>query len=504
MQVESLIIVVADPTALREVSEGRNGVVAGAHRRLTIVEMSTVGPDAVQRIASLLRDRASIVDAPVLGSIGEADSGTLTIFAGGSQTDLERVTPLLAALGSIVRVGDLGAGARAKLVANAALFATVTALGEALALADGLGLSREVATAVLAATPLAGQAARRLPAIEAGDYPRRFALTLARKDADLAHHVAIEAGIDTPVLDAARTWLVDAENEGAGDGDYTAVLATILERRARTSVPPPAATLELGAYDGLIVDLDGVVWLGGRAIDGVGAAIERLRANGTRIVFVTNDPQSRRVERAARLTALGIPATADDVLTASAATALFIAGFDQFRGARTVAIGSPALRTELEEVGLQLLDPTEASTADVVVIGGHDGFDYRELCAATTAVAHGAAVFATGRDSAVPSHKGPVPGTGAIVAAVETATGVIATVIGKPAPYLFTTAREQLADCARVAVVGDNLASDIVGAKRAGLDAILVLSGATDEGDLDRARLRPDVVLPSLAAISVA
>jgi 3-hydroxyisobutyrate dehydrogenase-like beta-hydroxyacid dehydrogenase len=223
-----LITMLADPEALRSVSNGGDGIAAGVHPGLTVIEMSTVGPAAIQRLAATLPEGAMVVDAPVLGSIAEAEAGTLTIFAGGSADVVEAVEPLLSELGAVVRAGPLGAGAAAKLVANASVFGTLTILGEVLAFADALGVERRVSAAVLASTPLAAQAKRRMPAIESGSYPRRFALLLARKDADLIRDTGRGAGVATPALNAARRWLCSAELAGRGGEDYTAMLATIL------------------------------------------------------------------------------------------------------------------------------------------------------------------------------------------------------------------------------------------------------------------------------------
>lgn len=486
-----LIAMLADPQALRAVSEGPDGIAAGAHPGLVVVEMSTVGPRAVRELSSLLGPRASLVDAPVLGSIAEAESGALRIFAGGPDTALDEVDSVLTALGTVVRVGSSGAGAAAKLLANAALLGTLTMLGEALALAAALELSRDAAAEILAATPLAEQARRRLPLIEAGDYPRRFALSLARKDADLIAATCAETGIEAPALNAARGWLAIAEAEGRGDADYTATLASILRGRAAAGE----------RYDGLIVDLDGVVWLGGHPIDGAVAALARLRARGVRVLFLTNDPQHSRAAQARRLVDIGVPATADDVLTASSAAAEYLAASKQFAGARTFVVGSPALHDELVAAGLHLVPSEDAQTAEIVVVAGHDRFDYRELHAAVRAVGSGAQLFATGRDPFVPTCNGRAPGTGAILAAIETATGATATITGKPEPHMFAAARRLLGGCARVAMIGDNLATDIAGAKRAGLDAVLVLSGAAAAHDVGDAEVSPDLVLPSLAAL---
>jgi 3-hydroxyisobutyrate dehydrogenase/2-hydroxy-3-oxopropionate reductase len=227
---EAVATMLSDPAALAEVSEGPAGVAAGAGASTTILEMSTVGPAAVTRLAAELGPGTGLLDAPVLGSLTEAEAGSLRIFVGGADELVERWTPLLSALGSPRHVGPLGAGAAAKLVANTTLFGTLGLLGEALALADGLGLTRAAAFDVLAGTPLAAQAERRRPAIESGEFPARFSLALARKDADLIAAAAEDAGVDLRLAEAARGWLADAEAAGLGERDYSALLEWILER----------------------------------------------------------------------------------------------------------------------------------------------------------------------------------------------------------------------------------------------------------------------------------
>jgi 3-hydroxyisobutyrate dehydrogenase-like beta-hydroxyacid dehydrogenase len=228
---EAVITMVADPTALQAVTEGPSGVAAGIAASATVIEMSTVGPGPVERLASVLPKGTGLLDAPVLGSRAEAESGSLRIFAGGRKELVERWTPVLSVLGTVMHVGPLGSGAAAKLVANTTLVGTVGVLGEALALAGGLGLSREATWEVLAATPLAAQAERRRDSVEQGDYPPRFALYLARKDAELVVAAAEEAGVELRVTEAARAWLAEADEAGWGDRDYSAVLAWMLRAR---------------------------------------------------------------------------------------------------------------------------------------------------------------------------------------------------------------------------------------------------------------------------------
>jgi 3-hydroxyisobutyrate dehydrogenase-like beta-hydroxyacid dehydrogenase len=224
-----VLTVVSDARALREVSEGASGLAGTADESVTVIEMSTVGPAAVSRLASALPG-VPLLDAPMLGSVGEAEAGTLQIFVGGPEALVARWAPLLSALGTPVRVGPLGAGAAAKLVANSTLFGVLAVLGEALAVADGLGLSREAAYEVLAATPLAAQAERRRAGIETDEFPARFALSLARKDADLILE-NVAGAVELRVAAAVHSWLAEAENRGWGDRDYASVLAHILETR---------------------------------------------------------------------------------------------------------------------------------------------------------------------------------------------------------------------------------------------------------------------------------
>jgi 3-hydroxyisobutyrate dehydrogenase/2-hydroxy-3-oxopropionate reductase len=225
--VDAVLVMLADPAALREVTEGPAGVAAAVGPGTTVVDMSTVGPIAVARLLEVLPQGVTLLDAPVLGSLAEADAGTLTLLVGGTATAVAEMRPVLSLLGQLIHLGPTGAGASAKLVANFTLLGTVAMLGEALAMADGLGLQREVTWRVLAHTPLAAQASRRRPVVESGTFAPRFTLGQARKDADLIVVAAGAAGTDLPLARAAQAWLAGAEAAGLGALDYTAVLGHI-------------------------------------------------------------------------------------------------------------------------------------------------------------------------------------------------------------------------------------------------------------------------------------
>jgi glycerol-1-phosphatase len=250
-------------------------------------------------------------------------------------------------------------------------------------------------------------------------------------------------------------------------------------------------------FDGFALDLDGVVWLSSQPIPGSAEAIAALRERGRRVVFLTNDPRSTRDQYAQRLRSIGVEADAADVLTSAAAVAEQLAR--KSPEATVFVVGSDALRQELASAGLQVVDAGEGSV-DAVVVGGHAGFDYAELHAAMSAVRAGAGLWATNRDPVYPTAKGLLPGTGAIVAAVETASGQAARVAGKPESPMFEAARRHLV-AKRPAVVGDSLDSDIGGGSNAGFGTILVLTGRAAAADVDGARVPPDLVLPDLASL---
>ena len=233
---EAVVTVVSDPAALRAVTEGPDGIAAGANASTTVIEMSTVGLRAVRWLETALPPVVGLLDAPVLGSLSEAESGTLLVFVGGPHRLAKRWIPLFGTLGSVIVAGPLGSGAAAKLVANATLVGTLTLLGETIALADRLGLGRRLTMDILASTPLGLASKRRREQLETGDFPLRFRLALARKDAELVREAAEAAGVETRVLAAAATWFADAQEAGLGDRDYSEILR-LITRDASVSGP---------------------------------------------------------------------------------------------------------------------------------------------------------------------------------------------------------------------------------------------------------------------------
>ena len=221
-----VITMLADPEALESVAFGAYGIAAALTRGQTVVEMSTVGPAAARSLHARLAPVA-MVDAPVLGSVPEAEAGQLSIFVGGSGADFEQVRPVLQALGRPHHVGGVGVGAATKLAVNLTIVAAMAVIGESLAIGGALGVSREVMLDSLADSPLGGLAKRKRALIEAGEFPPQFKLRLAAKDLRLADLAATAAGLRTPITGAVRRWLEEAELAGAGGLDFAALVALI-------------------------------------------------------------------------------------------------------------------------------------------------------------------------------------------------------------------------------------------------------------------------------------
>jgi 3-hydroxyisobutyrate dehydrogenase-like beta-hydroxyacid dehydrogenase len=229
-EADLVVTMLSDPGALADVMSGDDGALAGVGPDALLLEMSTVGPQAICELAEKLPQGARMLDAPVLGSLSEVEAGSLRIFVGGQDDDFARAEPLLRTLGEPLRVGPLGSGAAAKLVANSTLLGVLCLLGEAVALGEALGLDTDSVFQVLAGTPLAQQAERRRPALEGERAERRFALGLAEKDGELVTEAAREKGLELGLAEAAHAYFEKAAAAGWADLDYSAILAFVTDR----------------------------------------------------------------------------------------------------------------------------------------------------------------------------------------------------------------------------------------------------------------------------------
>ena len=231
---EVVVTMLADPASVDAVVAGAlEAIAAGA----TLIEMSTIGPDAVRSLATRLPEGVGMLDAPVLGSVPQATEGTLKIFVGGDAEVLERCRPVLEPMGTPRHLGPLGSGAAMKLVANSILGALMGGLAEALALADVFQLDEGAVLDILSESPIGVTVKSKRKLIESGVYPANFKLGLAAKDLRLVTEAAETAGVELRMAAAARSWLERADEHGLGDLDYSAVIADVRGRPASDASP---------------------------------------------------------------------------------------------------------------------------------------------------------------------------------------------------------------------------------------------------------------------------
>ena len=260
-------------------------------------------------------------------------------------------------------------------------------------------------------------------------------------------------------------------------------------------------TALVDGYDLVILDLDGVVYLDTEPVPGAVDTVNRLHEIGKPLAYATNNAARRPEEVAAHLVQLGIPATADEIVTSPQAAAALLAERLP-AGSAVLVVGTDALAAEVAGAGLKPVSSADDRPA-AVVQGYGPRVGWPDLAEACVAVRGGALWVATNADRTLPSPRGPLPGNGALVAALATALGRGPDeVVGKPAPALFQRAAQR-AGARRPLVVGDRLDTDIDGARRAGMDSMLVLTGVSTRADLDAAPpdRRPTYVAPDLSAL---
>jgi HAD superfamily hydrolase (TIGR01450 family) len=230
--------------------------------------------------------------------------------------------------------------------------------------------------------------------------------------------------------------------------------------------------MDLDAVRGFIFDLDGCVYTGDRLVPGVQAILQKLRATGRRILFLTNNSREDGGQLQAKLVRLGLLASREEVLSAVEIAGPFVR--DRFGPSRVLAIGSETLRGQLTKAGHRVVPCEAYGDAQVVVVGHDFEFDYARLTAASRAVAGGAGFVAVNLDPRLPVEGGEFyPGCGTIAEAVAAAAGIRPEVVGKPMPHLFRVALTRLdLPPGETAMVGDSLASDVRGAQAVGLRTI--------------------------------
>ncbi len=247
---------------------------------------------------------------------------------------------------------------------------------------------------------------------------------------------------------------------------------------------------------GYLIDMDGVIYHGSELIPGAASFIGQLRDREIPFLFLTNNSQRTRRDVATRLRRLGIAADEQHVFTCAMATARFLAA--QQPGGTAYVIGEGGLLNALHQHGYSVVD----KDPDYVVVGEGRNLSFETVEAALRMIQSGAKLVATNLDPNCPTRDGLRPGCGAIVAMLEAASGIQAFSVGKPSPIMMRAARKQLGLTAdQTVMIGDTMATDILGGVQMGYHTVLVLTGSTRREDLARFAYRPDLVVDSIAQL---
>lgn len=251
----------------------------------------------------------------------------------------------------------------------------------------------------------------------------------------------------------------------------------------------------------LILDMDGVLWKADAPIGNLPAVFDRIRTRGLKVTFATNNGTRTPEQYVERLAGFGVTVEPWQVVTSSLGTAHLLSQIFP-TGGPVFAIGEAGVMLALREKGFEPLSVEEAEKAQAVVMGIDRGINFAKMCEAALLVRHGVPFYATNPDKTFPTPRGEIPGAGAWISVIVTATGIEPIYSGKPAPYLLELARERLGTAKEeTLVVGDRLETDIAGGQAAGMPVALVLSGVSAREQGEAWRPVADVIAEDLGTL---
>lgn len=264
--------------------------------------------------------------------------------------------------------------------------------------------------------------------------------------------------------------------------------------------------MDLDRFETFLIDGDGVLWRGERAMPGLDRFFDIVRLRGMNWALLTNNNTRTVGEYLAKLAGLGIEADAGQIFSSATATADYLKK-RYGPGAPIHAVGMSGVIETLQDAGFLVSFGEEMPDHDVVAVaaGMDRSLTVDKVKVATRLILGGAEYVATNTDGTYPTPSGLSPGTGMVIGALKGTTGVMPTVIGKPEKAIFEAALEALsADKATTAMIGDRLETDILGAQRLGIPTIGVLSGVTTREEMAASEIQPDVVFESIAELAQA
>lgn len=251
----------------------------------------------------------------------------------------------------------------------------------------------------------------------------------------------------------------------------------------------------------LILDMDGVIWKSDAPIGDLAATFKRIRERGLKFVFATNNGTKTPEEYQQKLAELGVQVDASQIITSALGIAFMLAQ-KYPKGTKIFMIGEAGIRIALEEKGFEVLGVENAVEAQAVVMGIDRGINFNKIAEATLLVRAGIPFYTTNTDRTFPTPRGEIPGSGAWVSVISTATNVQPIVAGKPFPYLMELSLERLGSSKEeTLVVGDRLETDIAAGQSVGCMTALVLSGVSTQAEADEWAPKIDIIAADLSTL---
>ncbi len=263
----------------------------------------------------------------------------------------------------------------------------------------------------------------------------------------------------------------------------------------------------------LIIDMDGVLWHGDQPMPGLTDFFQTLRDQQIRFILATNNASLTQAQYVSKLALMGVRVEPEEILTSSMATALYLSRHNNPAQSRVFVIGEEGAKQPLLDHGFTLTGLYELNDdkdnpnmgADIVVCGKDSTLSWDKLATATLNIRAGAQFIGTNADTTLPTERGLTHGNGAILAALQAATGITPTIIGKPEPIIYQQALALLGvDPEQTVAIGDRLETDILGAVRTGIRSLMVLSGVSTEEDFKTTDYQPTWVMPDIRDVTQA
>lgn len=248
---------------------------------------------------------------------------------------------------------------------------------------------------------------------------------------------------------------------------------------------------------GTILDMDGVLWKANQPLCDLPLLFQKFRENKIKVILASNNATSSREQFLEKLNTMGVSLDPSQIVSSAMAMVYLLKKLFN-KNTPVFVIGSQSLKDYLKENGFFHTE----KDPEAVVVGMDRELTYQKIDIAAKFVRSGIPLFGTNPDMTYPTPEGLAPGAGSCIAAIEGASGVKATIAGKPNPYLFEVALERLGTKPeKTLVVGDRLETDILGGARAGCKTLLVMSGVTKNEDLINWYPKPDFVLNNVMEI---